>query len=195
MKGEGWIPSEPPTAQAWDRFVENHPQGRFIHLTGFRMAVEAVYGLRPNYWLYQKDGEIEAVFPSFFHRSFLYGKRLVSQPFSEYGGILFLPTLDPGRRLSVLSEFPQVVEESRLRASFDYLEIRCFPDLSETESRLFRKIPLYSYGILALNRELDLWNVVDYSVQKNIRRAQSHRLRLEITETEQAVREIFYPLH
>ena len=59
-----------------------------VHLTGFRSAVDATYGLEPFYRIYKKGGEIRAVFPGFFHPSRIYGRKIVSQPFSEYGGLL-----------------------------------------------------------------------------------------------------------
>ena len=96
MDREGWIPYSDSLGESWDRFVTSHPSGRFIHLRGFKRTVEVVYGMKPEYWLHARRGRIEAVFPCFHYRSLLFGKRLVSQPFSEYGGILFSSRLDAG---------------------------------------------------------------------------------------------------
>jgi hypothetical protein len=195
MGDTGWIPYDDRVRNEWDDFVLAHPRGRFIHLCGFERAVEDVYGLKPNYWLYARDGRILAVFPSFFHRSILYGKRLVSQPFSEYGGLLFGPSLATEQKLAVLAEFPEALARSRNTGSFDYLEIRCFPDFAGLKSDLFEEKHLYHYGLLPLTKNLILWDTVESSVRKNIKRARSHNLRVEKADGEDDIRKIFYPLH
>jgi predicted N-acyltransferase len=192
---EGWGPYEDNLKSSWDAFVQGHPQGRFIHLTGFKKTVEAVYKLRPNYWVYGQAGEVKAVFPSFFHKSILYGKRLVSQPFSEYGGILLFPGLEARRKLEILAEFPAVIEKSRQKESFDYVEMRCFPELEGLDSGLFQKESLYSYGTLRLDKNLDVWNHVDYSVRKNIKKARSSNLKLQAGAGAEEIKHVFYPLH
>ncbi len=195
MGDRGWVPYGDRRRNDWDDFVLAHPCGRFIHLCGFKRAVEEVYRLRPNYWLYARDDQILAVFPSFFHRSILYGKRLVSQPFSEYGGLLFGPSLSTGQKLAILAEFPEAAERSREISSFDYLEIRCFPDLAGLGTAVFEEKRLYDYGTLPLAKTLSLWDTVEYSVRKNIRRARSHNLRVETADGEDDIKKIFYPLH
>jgi len=195
MKQQGWVPYEDHLESLWDAFVQEHPQGRFIHLTGFKRTVEAVYKLRPNYWVYSKNGEIKALFPSFFHKSILYGKRLVSQPFSEYGGILFSPGLEAGQRLSILNEFPVVIEKSQEKEPFDYVEMRCFPDFEGLECDLFKKESLFSYGTLRLDKGLNLWNHVEYSVRKNVKKALRSNLKLQVATGAEDIKQIFYSLH
>lgn len=195
MNREGWILLPEDSVRAWDDFVQAHSRGRFIHLLGFRNVVESVYKLKPNYWLYAQKGEIKAIFPSFFHNSLWSGKRIVSQPFSEYGGILFSPALEAGRKIEILAEFPSVIEKSRELGPFDYLELRCFPDIEGLESDLFKKEKLHQYGIMRLHQSLDLWNHVDYSVRKNIRRAISAGLTWQEANSEDEIRQTFYPLH
>ena len=195
MTQEGWTPYEDRMASAWDDLVKAHSQGRFIHLIGFKSTVEAVYRLRPNYWLFQESGRIRAIFPAFFHRGLIYGKRIVSQAFSEYGGILFEPGLGADRRHSILGEFPSVIEKSHRAGSFDYVEIRCFPDLKGLEAENFRREHLYEYGLLPLQEGLNLMDVISYSVKKTVRQAQARGLELRLAESEDEIREVYYPLH
>lgn len=195
MTQEGWVSYEDHLENLWDEFVKKHPHGRFIHLTGFKKTVESVYKLRPNYWVYSQSGEIKALFPSFFHKSILYGKRLVSQPFSEYGGILFSPNLEAGQKLDILAEFPSVIERSKERGHFDYVEMRCFPDFQGLDCGLLKKESLYSYGTLRLDKDFKLWNHVDYSVRKNIKKALSSNLKFEVGTAAEEISKIFYPLH
>lgn len=195
MGKNGWIPWEEAIAEAWDSFVSSHRMGRFAHLSGFKKTVEEVYRLRPNYWAYWRDGKILAVFPSFFHRSALYGRRIVSQPFSEYGGPLFSPGLEIPQKEAILREFSQVLDRSREIAPFDYLEVRCFADRHGLKANLFREERLYERGLLPLGRTGKLWDSVDYSVRKNLRRAKRHGLEIREMPIEESLRRFFYPLH
>jgi hypothetical protein len=195
MKQEGWIPYEDRLAADWDDFVRNHARGRFIHLLGFKRTVEAVYKLKPNYWLFWERDRIRAIFPSFFHRGLIYGKRIVSQPFSEYGGILFASALEKDGRRSIMREFSSVIEKSKRAGAARYVEIRCFPDLEDLEAENFRRVHLYEYGLLPLRQGLNLMEVISYSVKKTIRQARARGLELRLAESEDEIREVYYPLH
>ena len=195
MSKPDWIPWEETAGPDWDAFVEVQPHGRFIHLTGFKKTVEDVYGLQANYWLFRDEGAIRAVFPSFFHRGFVTGRKLVSQPFSEYGGILFATDAEPAERRAILSGLPRVIEQSRERGRLAYLEIRGFPDLAEDEKGMFQEIRMCERAVLPLDPGLRLWDSVDYSVRKNVRRARSSGLELRVLQTPEDIRRIFYPLH
>ncbi|MDH7512860.1 MAG: GNAT family N-acetyltransferase [Clostridiales bacterium] len=195
MNEEGWSPFENSLEHSWDSFVLSHPQGRLSHLIGFKKTVEAVYGLRAHYWVYRRRGFLQAVFPSFFHKSLIYGKRLLSQPFSEYGGLLFSPDLDRPEKQRIMNEFPAVLAKSREERSFDYVEVRCFPDGQGVETGSFKKENLYSYGILPLQKKMNLWSSVDRSVRKNINRARRQGLTLEEGKSAEDIASKFYPLH
>lgn len=195
MNEEGWGRFENSLASSWDSFVLEHPQGRFSHLVGFKKTVEAVYGLEAHYWLYSHRGRFQAIFPSFFHQSLIYGKRLLSQPFSEYGGLLFSPDLDLPEKQRILTEFPAVVARSREKRPFDYVEVRCFPDSRGLEKSLFKEENLYSYGILPLRKNMNLWRGVDRSVRKNIKKAGRCGLKLEEGKSAEDIASKFYPLH
>ncbi|MFQ5785477.1 MAG: GNAT family N-acetyltransferase [Alphaproteobacteria bacterium] len=80
-------------AAEWDAFVERQPRARFSHLSAYA-CVEKTYGYRPHYLAFRKAGRIVAVLPAFEARSYLFGRKLVSQPFSEYGGLLLDETLN-----------------------------------------------------------------------------------------------------
>jgi hypothetical protein len=195
MGEKGWVPYDDRIRNDWDRFVLAHPLGRFIHLSGFKKTVQEVYKLRPNYWVYLRDDGVQAVFPSFFHRSILYARRLVSQPFSEYGGLLFAPSLPGAEKREILAGFPETAERSRESGAFDYLELRCFPDHAGLMTDIFQEERLYDYGLLPLTKGLNLWDTVEYSVRKNIRQARNHHLQIKTADGEEDIKKIFYPLH
>jgi FemAB-related protein (PEP-CTERM system-associated) len=77
--------------KSWDRFVERHPSPTVAHLSAWGRIVETAYGHDPVY-LYAEDGtELVGVLPLVAMRSRLFGRRLVSMPFLDYGGILCEP--------------------------------------------------------------------------------------------------------
>jgi hypothetical protein len=195
MNETGWRPFAERDGAAWDQFAAAHPHGRFIHLTGFKKTIQEVYGLDPNYWLFEDAGRIRAIFPSFYHRGILYGRRLVSQPFSEYGGMLFSPGAEPAERLGILSEFPRILEPSRGKWRPNYLEIRGFTDLGDAQTGLFGRVRISEAAVLPLSPGFKLWEKIDYSVRKNVRRARSSGLALSQVETPEDIRDVFYPLH
>jgi serine/alanine adding enzyme len=78
--------------KSWDRFVEQHPAATVAHLGAWGPVISGSYGHEVAY-LQARDGdEVTGVLPLVLIRSRLFGRRLVSMPFLDYGGIL----ADPG---------------------------------------------------------------------------------------------------
>ncbi len=74
--------------KSWDRFVEQHPDATVAHLSGWGRVMSRAYGHRSVY-LFAEDGdEILGVLPLVLIESRLFGRRLVSMPFLDYGGVL-----------------------------------------------------------------------------------------------------------
>jgi FemAB-related protein (PEP-CTERM system-associated) len=88
------VPTIIETAHAekrWDRFVESHPAATVAHLGGWGSVVQQAYGHEPVYLSAEEHGEVAGVLPLVMIRSRLFGRRLVSMPFLDYGGILAEP--------------------------------------------------------------------------------------------------------
>jgi FemAB-related protein (PEP-CTERM system-associated) len=77
--------------KAWDRFVELHPSATVAHLSGWGRIAAAAYGHTPVAILAVEDGEVVGVLPLVSMQSRLFGRRLVSMPFLDYGGVLVAP--------------------------------------------------------------------------------------------------------
>jgi CelD/BcsL family acetyltransferase involved in cellulose biosynthesis len=81
--------SDSARMKKWDAFVENHPEGSPYHLSGWLTAIWETYGFEPMLSvLTNGDGVIAGVFPFFKIPRFINGFRLISLPFSDYGGPL-----------------------------------------------------------------------------------------------------------
>ncbi len=79
-------------AEAWNSFVASHPQARYCQLFGYGRVV-ACYGYQPRYLGFLRNRDLVGILPAAEVSSILYGRRLISQPFSEYGGMLLHPDL------------------------------------------------------------------------------------------------------
>lgn len=74
----------------WDDFVESHPKGTPFHLSCWLRVINETYSYKPHLFvLKSNNGEIAAIFPFFIIKGILGGTRMVSIPFSDYGGPLF----------------------------------------------------------------------------------------------------------
>ncbi len=106
---------------ARDRYVRAHAQGTFFHLSGWRRAVERVYGHESLELLAWRGERLVGVLPLMLCRSFLGAPLLISTPYAVYGG----PLGDDHDVVRRLAEYAQGLAEE-LRAG--YLELRCVDD-------------------------------------------------------------------
>ena len=77
------IEIDPLKDPRWDTFVENHPNGWIVHLSGWKTLIEKSFPHMKGHYLAIVDSstnEIRAAMPLFEVRSWLLGNRLVSIP-------------------------------------------------------------------------------------------------------------------
>ncbi len=78
---------------AWDAFVARHPQSTIYHTSAWLRLLREVFGYASRSLVAMDKGEIVAGVPLFGLRGFM-GKRLVSSPFRDRGGLLGNPEVD-----------------------------------------------------------------------------------------------------
>lgn len=71
-----------------DEFARLQPEAELCHLTGWSNMVQERFGHRCYYLVAREDQQIKGILPVAFIRSRIFGSRMVSQPFSDYGGPL-----------------------------------------------------------------------------------------------------------
>lgn len=76
-----------PNSECAD-FVRSMPSARLCHMPEWTNMVESVFGHQGYYLVAHENGEICGVLPLMRVRSRLFGNRMISQPFSDYGGPL-----------------------------------------------------------------------------------------------------------
>lgn len=84
---------------AWDSYVNNHKFATIYHLSGWKNVIEKTYGHKTFYlYAYQQNAlngetpgrnkQIIGVLPLVYMKHFIFGRKLISIPFFDTGGIL-----------------------------------------------------------------------------------------------------------
>src|SRR5262245_25199966 len=75
-------------SKAWHRFVEQQPRATVAHLAAWGEIAREAYGHERIYLTaHDADGDVAGVLPLVLVRSRIFGRRLVSMPFLDYGGV------------------------------------------------------------------------------------------------------------
>ena len=183
---------DPAKDERWDSFVENHPYGWIVHLSGWKRVLENSFPHMKGYYLAltdDADGRVKAALPMFHIQSWLTGKRLVSIPFATL--------CDP---LAVQPDHvePLISEAIRLsgRLNSKYLEIRTLHPSPLSEDGRLEESRLYKNHYLMLDRPLEgiQKSFHRQSIRHKIKRAEKSMLTLHVAGDESCLRE-FYRLY
>jgi serine/alanine adding enzyme len=181
-------------SRQWDEYVEGHVQGRFCHLSAYG-CLEEVYGYTPRYLTFRKDGRVAGVLPLFEVRSLFLGQRLVSQPFSEYGGLLLNDNLSLDEVREIMARLREFTRSRGIRSLEMHGRQGVIGNV-DWKPHLIRG-NVQSCGWLPLDRPLDeIWaNVITYQVRKGVQKAQRNNLTVvEQSDPDTLLRD-FYPLY
>lgn len=183
-------PATPEGARAWDQFVETHPEGRFCHLFGYRRALEEGHGYKCVYLEIRSGEELVGVFPSVAAR---YGsRRLVSQPFNEYGG-----PLTNGLSVPQYTRLSRLLFEAAAAAGCGSVEIRGGVGCEDAATAgRWGERKLHAYGVLPLRESEWLWRkALTNEARKGVNRAQKVGLSAEVVCGAAAIQEPFYHMY
>ena len=190
-----WISIDESLASRWDEFVEAQPAARMVHLLGFKKAVEETYHLEPFYRAYVERERIRAVFPGFFHKSVIYGKKILSQPFSEYGGIVLSAEAGATEKDEILEEFSRTAKSVLRIKHFDHLEMRNPMSLEAGLSPDFRSVRLFKRAVRRLEAPEAMWKSLAAKDRNVIQRARDFGLSISDERSDKSLRRDLYPLY
>jgi len=150
----------------WKELSTNSPHSNLSHLIEWNIILNKVYGYKSRYFVVEEDDKIFAAFPSFIVDSLLFGKRLISVPIMEYGGIMY--SRFDREAFALLVE--KVIEEGELE-EVDYIELRspspAFIPILEKYGFVVNNNYNYCTFIINLNvDEYELWKNLDKSSVK-----------------------------
>lgn len=178
---------------SWDDFVERQPESRFCQLHGYARAAD-VYGYESRHICFLRDDQILAVLPASKTASLLFGRKLVSQPFSEYGGML----LSSSATGNDIEEIFGLMREMLAKGSIPLLELHGEGSLSRENREMYLlQVNPHHNAVLDLSPSLDeLWNkVLNHQVRKSIRQAERSKLNVWQECSPQSIKSLFYPLY
>lgn len=157
--------------ELWDTFVENNAFSAPYHLWGFGETFSLTYGYK-RYYLIARDenNNTIGVFPLIFIKSRLFGSKLISLPFCEYGGPL---SSNIKNSKTMIMAFIDEILNIASKLNIDYLEIRNSILNGEWfEDRGFKIIK--KYLTFQINLSVDkkrLWGSLDRKTRNAIRKA------------------------
>jgi peptidoglycan/xylan/chitin deacetylase (PgdA/CDA1 family) len=176
----------------WDKFVEKHPYGWIVHLSGWKKVIENSFPHMKGHYLAVingTDGEIRAALPVFDVNSWLLGRRLISIPFATLSD----PLVTTQEDMQIL--FKEALDLSKkLRTS--YLEIRSLQSFPLIQDTRFCCSDFYKHHYLTLTKELDELKKSFHrtNVRQRIQRAQNSNISLKVADSESDLIE-FFNLH
>jgi FemAB-related protein (PEP-CTERM system-associated) len=151
-------------------FIKLENVSNFYHTFGWMKAIEESYGLKPVILALLDDKKILNVIPFFLLESKFFGKKLVSLPYGDYGGLLFDFKVD-----WILKKLDDIAKETDV----DYVEIR-EPNVKFWKHfKSFKTEFKYYTFILNLDKPLEeIWKSFDKKVRNSIRKAEKNNVRV-----------------
>jgi CelD/BcsL family acetyltransferase involved in cellulose biosynthesis len=155
--------NDPAAMSQWDSFVKSNPEGTPYHLYGWLKTINRTYGFEPLLYGAKDDtGSVIAVFPFFIVKNIFNAKRIVSLPFSDYGGPLL------GHACKGEDFFSPVM--SNVTGVFKQVEVRGNASFDNT----FIRHGCYTRHVLDLKRDIDAVqkSINKRTIQYSIRKAE-----------------------
>ena len=176
----------------WDNFVENHPEGRVCHLVGYSRMIKETFGYTQIYLSLKLGEELIGIFSAFVAKPLWGSRRLISQPFIEYGGPLVY-NLPEGSMALFREKIVQIMQQYKAR----FLEIHGgFGAPMEEMGPLVRKVAMHEYAILQLTTCEELWEkTISRHVRKAVRKAERASLYCKEETTVEGLAVNFYPMY
>lgn len=156
----------------WDNFVKSNNDTTFYHQIGWKNVIERTYGHKPYYLFAKNDtDEIIGILPMFLIKSLFFGKRLISIPFTSYGG-LCCGNDYIGK--AMLDEIKYIGDN----LGVDFFEFRCLK--SNNAYQNLRYMNDYSTFFLDLSSGIGyIWKNMNKKVRNMIRKGEKNNLKFE----------------
>lgn len=176
----------------WNEFVFKFSDSPY-HVYGWKKIFESVYGYECHYLIAEDQNEIVGILPLAVMRSKLFGFRVCSLPFLDYGGPVF--NINNTDLLSCFRLF--LNHSSSYTSKTNYLEIRSPPQMEAVDclnTTVKSGNVKYLSFVINLNRSFDeIWrNDFDSDLRKKIRKAAKRNIRVVEQNFEEAMDEFYY---
>lgn len=180
--------------ELWRKYTEKNQGTRIPHTLEFMEVVKKSYKNCEDYYFFIKSKKIEAIFPFFLVKSRLFGNRVISQPFIDFGGPL--GEFDEKFIQSLIKDIKEKIGDS-----LKHIEIRLnnfIPNYKKIEEILtnegFEKVLKRYQFILKLEDEKTLWDNFSRVTRKGIKKAKKSELIMKKIRDEEELK-AFYELY
>jgi len=156
---------------AWDDFVQSHPLATPFHLSSWLKTISDTYSFEPRLYVYKNaDTTISAILPFFLLKIRFAKARLVSLPFSDYGGPLCTHQHTETELLKAISsEHKGLVKSMEIRGTVS-------GDCGFIHNDYFRRhLLLLQQDLTTLRKRIDK-RTIHYSIRK------AEKAGIQITE-------------
>jgi FemAB-related protein (PEP-CTERM system-associated) len=161
----------------WNSFVGRNPFSTPYHKWEFGQALSSTYKYEKYNFIAINGRQLLGIFPLLYIRSPLFGNKLISLPFCEYGG----PLVDPNCVFwapVVVALFKEVLSLSK-RLNVDYIEIRNpLPKFKVLEKQGCISSKRYVTFEINLNQDKDLWLLLDKKTRNCTRKAMRSKINI-----------------
>jgi len=170
--------------QKWSEFIETHQNSSIYHTLEWKKVLEDTYGYKPHYLLAKNDtDEITGILPLFEVKSFIFGNRLVSLPFSYCAGALYTDMDSAAKLLDYAIDLT-------IEQDFDYLELK--QGLSDLDESKLVKTEEYVTSILKLSKNSDdIWKNVKRDKKRGIKKAQKEGVVVREIRNKEELKEFY----
>jgi FemAB-related protein (PEP-CTERM system-associated) len=145
-----------------DNFVRRIPGAKLCHFPAWAKMVEKIFGHKSLFLVAREDGDIYGVLPLTQVRSRLFGNRMISQAFSNYGGLL---VTSPKARDALYDRAVQLALDHECE-SMELRNIEALPyDMQQNTNKITVLLPLVS------SRD-EVWKRIGHKIRNRIRKAE-----------------------
>lgn len=175
--------------EVWDKFVKNHKLGTIYHTTAWKKVLEETYGYKPEYYYIQNsEGDIVGIFPAFFVKH-LFGKAIISLPYSPYGGPLILDSSLEAFE-EIVNKWKEIADEGKMK----FIEIKSIPEYKLKFLNRFSEVQKgFNFYLKIENKKFEeIWK---YKFNKKFRNATRKAIKLGLKVEENDDLDILYDLY
>jgi len=180
--------AEPQDSGEWNALVKKNTDSTFYHLWEWSRILSLTYGY-PRIHLQVREGDnLIGILPLIHIKSRIFGSRLVSLPFCEYGGPIIDSSIDSVVIRSSLNAIIKAIGKLGKKFGADIIELRNPPLLSYTSETLlnygYSKSQHYMTLKLDLSKPLEqIWEDMYKNRKKMIQRAMKSGLIADEVQT------------
>jgi len=180
----------------WNLLLENNPYASAYLLWEYGEALCQTYQYNRHYLVSDSASNAVGALPLMHIKSRLFGNRLISLPFCEYGGPVLKPDLNRKEAADTWKCLMNATMNLANQLGADYVELRQ-PSLSDSMLREngFNNLQSFVTFRIDLSKgEKGLWDSLDKKTRNAVRKAQKSKLDIEYVEEPKQLKE-YYALY